>query len=478
MLLILPKSTLTSISVPYLWESQTGGDLSLDSTLGDLPLYDFQVVLGSSVRTLVQQFERHPLLPGVIIVDPQENSTSEFLGMISRRDLLEFFLRPRGLELFLDQSLDVLYSYVRTPVLVLPAQTTILAATQQSLKRTAPGYIDPIVVQGNWPSSPDYPWTVSYRLLNSHELNLAYWQIRGIETQVRYERTQVQLLQSEKMASLGRLVDGVAHEILDPVGFIWGNLTHLVTYSDGLIELLDAYESHYAQKFPAIEELKEEIEFDFLRQDFPRILSSIKSGTERLSKLATSLQNFCHIDEIHPKPADLHSHLDSILLLMKSRINREIDVVKNYGHLPPVTCYVGQLSQVFINILIHGFDALLNQLVRQDWVNEYSISQSLESGKAPQIVITTTMTGLDSSPDENLSPPERWVSISIADNGPGLSAEEQQKILDSFSNLKRTEKETSLSLSYHIVTAKHGGQLKLRSQPGIGTEFEILLPFI
>ena len=163
---------------------------------------------------------------------------------------------------------------------------------------------------------------------------------------------------------------------------------------------------------------------------------------------------------------------------MKSRINREIKVIKNYGRLPPVTCYVGQLSQVFINILIHGFDALLNQLVRKDWVDEYSISQSLELGKAPQIVITTAMISLDSSPVENLDTPKRWVSISIADNGPGLSPEEQQKILDSFSNLKRTEKETSLSLSYHIVTAKHGGQLKLRSQPGMGTEFEILLPFI
>ncbi len=469
---------MTRVSIPYLWESQTGGDLSLESTLEDLPLYDFQVILGCSVRTLIQQFERHPLLPGVIIVDHKENSTPEFLGMISRRDLLEFFLRPKGLELFLDQSLDVLYSYVRTPVLVLPAQTTILTATQQALKRSAPGYVDPIVVQGNWLAAVDYPWMVPYRLLNSHELNLAYWQIRGIETQVRYERTQVQLLQSEKMASLGRLVDGVAHEILDPVGFIWGNLTHLITYSDSLIELLDAYEVNYPQPFPAIEGLKTEIEFDFLRQDFPRLLSSIKSGTERLSKLATSLQNFCHFDEIHPKPADLHSHLDSILLLMKSRINREIKIIKNYGHLPPVSCYIGQLNQVFINILIHGFDSLLNQAIKQDWVDEYRNNQRIEPSQPPQIVITTAMIGSDSFQTHNLNTPERWVSIGIADNGPGLSDEEQEKILESFSTPKHAQKETSLSLSYHIVTAKHGGQLKLRSQLGIGTEFEILLPFI
>ncbi|WP_322744180.1 ATP-binding protein [Planktothrix mougeotii] len=466
------------MSIPYLWENQTGGDLGLESTLEDLPLYDFQVVLGCSVRDLVQHFERHPLLPGVIIVDPKENDTSEFLGMISRRGLLEFFLRPKGLELFLDQSLDVVYSYIRTPVLVLPAQTSILTATQQSLKRSAPGYADPIVVQGNWLASADYPWMVPYRLLNSHELNLAYWQIRGIETQVRYERTQVQLLQSEKMASLGRLVDGVAHEILDPVGFIWGNLTHLITYSDSLIELLDAYATHYPQPVVAIEALKEEIEFDFLRQDFPRLLSSIKSGTERLSKLATSLQNFCHIDEIHPKPADIHSHLDSILLLMKSRINRDIKIIKNYGHLPPITCYIGQLNQVFINVLIHGFDSLLNQAIKQDWVDEYGNTQGIEPSELPQIIITTGMINLDSSSTDQVNAPERWVSICIADNSPGLSAEEQQKILDSFSNPKRPQKETSLSLSYHIVTAKHGGQLKLRSQPGIGTEFEILLPFI
>lgn len=470
---------MTQVSIPYLWENPTGGDLGLESTLEDLPLYDFQAVLSCSVRSLVQQFERHPLLPGVIIVDEKENNESEFLGMVSRRALLEFFLRPKGLELFLDESLDVIYSYIGTPLLVLSAQTSILTANQQALKRSAPGYVDPIVVQGNWSSPPDDSWMVPYRLLNSHELNLAYWQIRGIETQVRYERTQVKLLQSEKMASLGRLVDGVAHEILDPVGFIWGNLTHLITYSESLIELLDAYNVNYPQPVTAIEELKEEIEFEFLRQDFPRILTSIKSGTERLSKLATSLQNFCHIDEVHPKPADLHSHLDSILLLMKSRINREIKIIKNYGHLPPVTCYIGQLNQVFINVLIHGFDALLNQAIKQDWVDEYRNTQGLNPSELPQIVITTEMISLDSSPTSpSQTPEQRWVSIRIADNSPGLSPEEQQKILDSFSIPKHNRKESSLSLSYHIVTAKHGGQFKFQSQPGMGTEFEILLPFI
>src|SRR6478672_813839 len=254
--------------------------------------------------------------------------------MISRRRLLEYLLRPQGLRLFLNKPLHVLYSYARTETLVLPEFTPILVATQQALKRSPELLAEPLVVHVE---------QETYRLVDVQELNLASWQIRGIETQVRYERSQTQMIQSEKMASLGRLVDGVAHEILDPVGFIWGNLTHVSDYSKNLMELLSVYDAYCTNPPPEIARLKEEIDYDFLQNDFLRTVASIKSGAERLSKLATSLQNFCHIDDIYPKPTDLHANIDSILLLLKSRLTREIQVVKNYGYLPPVPCYAGQL---------------------------------------------------------------------------------------------------------------------------------------
>lgn len=174
--------------------------------------------------------------------------------MISQRRLLEFFIRPYGQELFFRQPLSVIYSYARTPILILPETTPILAAMQLALRRSPELLAEPVVVQ-----------TVhdTYRLLDVQQLNLASWQIRGIETQVRYERSQAQMIQNDKMANLGRLVDGIAHEILDPVGFIWGNLTYVSNYSQDLLKLIAAYESKLPSPCEEINYLKEEIEFDF-----------------------------------------------------------------------------------------------------------------------------------------------------------------------------------------------------------------------
>jgi signal transduction histidine kinase len=332
-------------------------------------------------------------------------------------------------------------------------------------------------------------------LLDSHELNIAYWQIRGIETQVRYERSQVQMIQTEKMASLGRLVDGVAHEILDPVGFIWGNLVHLSDYTHQVMGLLNAYEQHFPEIPISIAQLRTEIELDYLCQDIPQTIGSIRAGAERLKNLATSLQNFCHIDDVYPKPADIHDCLDSILLLLKSSLSGEIEVVRHYGHLPPVNCYAGQLNQVFMNILSNAVDVLMNQAIRQDLADNFGSELGSDVQHylkpKPQITITTQVRSFPAS-FHPANPSLRWVSIRIADNGPGISPERQQQILASFSVEKRTDKETSLTMSYQIVTAKHGGKFYLRSPASEsendatasilpsnpGTEFEILLPLV
>ena len=436
-------------------------DLSLESTLWDLPLYEFQVDASCKTIAVAEIFEEHPLVPGVVLLE-----AGEFAGMISRSQLLEYFLKPQGPELFLHLPLKVLYSYARVEILLLPETTTILTAAPKALRRSRQLQSEPIVVQID---------SQSYRLLDPHALNIAYWQIRGIETQVRYERAQTQMLQSEKMASLGRLVNGVAHEILDPVGFIWGNLTYVSDYSKNLMELLSVYEAHCTAPPPEIARLKEEIDYDFLQNDFLRTVASIKSGAARLSKLATSLQNFCHIDDIYPKPTDLHANIDSIVLLLKSRLTKEIQVVKNYGNLPPVPCYAGQLNQVFMNILTNAIDILINEAVAQELAKEFKGERVRDFDRQPQIAITTQVCCPEPASDLDTLH-VRWVSICIADNGPGMSPSKYKKIIESFSTQKRALKETSLAVCYQIVRGKHGGAFRMRSELGSGTQFEILLP--
>ncbi|MFM7423462.1 MAG: ATP-binding protein [Elainella sp.] len=463
--------TLSKLPQPRLFEG-LGPELVPESVLADLPLHDFQVAAHHTGREVARVLEQHPSLPGVVL---QERG--RLLGMISRQRLLEFLIRPQGMELFLPNPLAVLYSYARTSSLVLRASTPILAAAQLALRRPSEQQSEPVLVQVD----PE-----NYYLLAVHDLQIAYWQLRGIETQVRYERSQLQMVQTEKMASLGRLVDGVAHEILDPVGFIWGNLAHLSDYAQQIMQVLAAYERHFPEPPAEVAALREAVELDYLRQDLPQTITSIRAGAERLKNLVTSLQNFCHIDDVYPKPADLHDCLDSLLLLLKSRLKGEIQIVRNYGPLPPVPCYVSQLNQVFMNILTNAIDALLNQSVRQNLVAELPTSTQQAEFSRPQITLTTQVR---SAPPEAEQGPLRWVRICIADNGPGISAEKYQQILDSFSIEKRIEKETSLALSYQIVTARHGGKFYLRSQPLVnssenpsdrtrpcGTEFEIWLP--
>ncbi|MEO0535066.1 MAG: ATP-binding protein [Cyanobacteria bacterium P01_A01_bin.123] len=445
--------------------------LRIDSVLLELPLYDFQLEATCLGETLAAYFEQYPHLPGVVLV-----KQAKFFGMIARHEFLEYLLRPEGLDLFLQRSLQVLHSYARPQPLLLSGDTPIIAAAQQFLRRATTHQNSPIVVDDNG----------QFRLLNVHDLNVAYWQIRGIETQVRYERSQAQILQSQKMAALGRLVDGVAHEILDPIGFIWGNLVHVQQYSQDLLDLIEAYETTFSERPPALETLRQDIELDYLQRDLPLTVGSIQNGAARIKNLAASLQNFCHIDEIYPKPADVHSLLDSILLLFKSRLTTKIQVVCNYGHLPPLACYGGQLSQVFMNILSNLIDTLLEQTIRRDLATEFDGGRSLRGNPAelPQIMITTDIRTLPEGIGQPSQEDDRWVSIIIADNGPGLSPKVEQQLQQAFSIETRMFKETSLAMSYRIITAKHGGKFLVRSRAfsnnnlpeSVGTEFQILLP--
>ncbi|MBF2063891.1 MAG: sensor histidine kinase [Calothrix sp. C42_A2020_038] len=452
----MPQEFVSEIPAPILIEGSRT-DLCLESTLQELSLYAFEVQITCTSASVAQVFEKYPLVPGVILLD-----NHNYTGMLSRRQLLEFLIRPFGKELFFEQPLSILYSYARTGILLLPENTSILAAMQLALRRSPELLSEPIVVKSA---------SGSYKLLDISELNIASWQIRGIETQVRYERSQAQIIQNDKMASLGRLVDGVAHEILDPVNFIWGNLTHVFNYSQDLLKLIAAYNREFPNPSEHILYLMQDIEFDFLEQDLNKSLISIQNGAERLKKLVTSLQNFCHIDTVYPKPADLHTCIENVLLLINSRVKGEIEIVRYYGQLPPVYCFLGQLNQVFMNILSRSIDNLLDEAIRL----QYSLTTTSNKEK-PRIEITTEVISLP--PNTTNTVDSRWVSIRIVDNGSGMSEETQQQIIESFSVEKRADKETSLAASYRIITARHGGKFKMQSVSGIGTEFEILLPLV
>ncbi len=449
--------------------------LGISSTLADLPLYAFSVTADGAIQDLIDRFAQFPDLPGAIF------SEAGRTRVLSRHHFLECLLKLGQTSLLVEGPIDLILSQANPKSLCLPIDTSILLGAQQALKRPHEQQSDPILVQH----------ADGFSLLDARTLNVAHWQIRGIETQIRYERLQMQLLQSEKMAALGRLVDGVAHEILDPVSFIWGNLTYIADYAQQQGDLIKAYAKALPQATEEIVQLREEIEFDYLSSDLPAAIKSAKGGAHRLKQLATSLQNFCHIDEIHPRPTDLNSLLDSTLRLLKSRLESPIQIERCYGKLPPVPCFSGQLSQVFMNIFTNAIDSLLAQAQIESYGVEGSTTIGISPGKPLQIIPQITVTTcVRAEADTAYKDPHesRWVSIIISDNGPGLQPATKAQIIESFSPKSRSRKEKGLAMSYQIVTAKHGGRLWIRSfhasevpateaeHVTTGTEFEILLP--
>jgi GAF domain-containing protein len=308
------------------------------------------------------------------------------------------------------------------------------------------------------------------------------------------KQTQTQLIQTEKMSSLGHLVAGVAHEINNPVNFIYGNLSYTSQYAHDLLNLLHLYQKHYPNPVPEIAEQADEIDLDFVDEDLPKILASLKVGADRIRKLVLSLRNFSRLDQSDMKLVDIHEGLDSTLLILQHRLKVKpnqpnIEVVKNYGELPLVECYASQLNQVFMNVLSNAIDAL-------EEYNAIRTSEEIEACHS-QITIYTSLKkvsieekgtqGEGSDPlEKNQLPPSppkentssEHVVIRIADNGPGMPKALQSQIFDPFFTTKPIGKGTGLglSISYQIVVEKHGGIFECFSQPGQGTEFWIEIP--
>lgn len=271
--------------------------------------------------------------------------------------------------------------------------------------------------------------------------------------------TQAQLVQAEKMSSLGQLVAGVAHEINNPVNFIYGNISHANDYVRDLLNLIDLYQQHYNPPVPEISAEIEAIDLEFLSEDLPKILDSMNMGSERIRQIVLSLRNFSRIDEPTKKPVDIHEGIDSTLLLLQNRIKAKpgqpaIQIIKQYAALPPICCFAAQLNQVFMNLLVNAIDAL---------------EEALYSNKIDQPIIRISTSLLD----------ENQVAISIADNGPGMTEEVRQRLFNPFFTTKPIGKGTGmgLSISHQIIAEKHKGQLQCFSQLGQGAEFVITIPY-
>ncbi|MDZ7968685.1 MAG: response regulator [Nostoc sp. DedSLP03] len=278
------------------------------------------------------------------------------------------------------------------------------------------------------------------------------------------QQTQLQMIQSEKMSTLGQLVAGIGHEINNPVGFVGGNLSYIEEYVNNLLRLVSLQQQKLTQPDSEIQELLAEIDLEYLTEDLPKLLASMHQGITRLKDISLSLRTFTRADISSQVEFQIHEGIDSTLMLLKHRLKgngdrAKIQVVTQYGELPPISCYPGQLNQVFMNIIANAIDAF-------DELHQNNCDRDIAA--FPNIITITT----------SVDPQQKTVTICIQDNGPGMLTEVQSRIFEQSFTTKAVGKGTGLGLaiSYQIIVDKHNGQLNCLSIPGEGTKFIITLP--
>ncbi|MBD2663182.1 hypothetical protein H6G73_01715 [Richelia sinica FACHB-800] len=283
------------------------------------------------------------------------------------------------------------------------------------------------------------------------------------QTLEQLHKAQLQLVQTEKMSSLGQLIAGIAHEINNPVNFIYGNIAHIDNYSQNLLKLVAAYQYHYPETPEKIQIILDEMELDFIQEDLPKLLQSMEIGTERIRQIVLSLRNFSRLDESEFKYVDIHEGIENTLLILQHRLKTKpdspgIQIIKEYAKLPLIECYAGQLNQVFMNLLTNAIDAVDELLIQQK-------KDSLLQQQGLIYISTQLIT-------------DHLVQITITDNGLGIPETARSRIFDPFFTTKPVGKGTGLglSISYNIIVEKHHGKMWCDSQLGEGTKFVIQVP--
>lgn len=432
--------------------------LALDANISQLNLHNTKIDLDQTGAIARQLFTDNPLLPALILQDQ-----GSYIGMLSRRRFLECLSRPYGIELFTKRPLRVLYEQFQSETLKLEGNVLIGIASQLALGRVNDEVYEPVVVHQDGDD---------YAVLDIHDLLQAQSYIHELATNLLREQTQTTMFQTEKMASLGQIVAEVSHDIRNPVSAIYGNTDCLLTYIEGVMKILRAYEKEYGTSSTTISEILEEVDWEFVRLDLPQVVRSIKSGAKYLRRLVDTLQSLSHMnDHATPELIDLLECVESSLTILSGRI-RTVQIIKNYTDLPKVNGFSDRLIQVFMNLISNALDAMvdLNTNLKAD------LKAESESTWQPLMMITSTIAKIDDC---------QWISIKVADNGLGIPKEIQDRIFDNFFTTKSQGKGTGLGLAicYQIITQQHNGKIILRSpylnnngDMTTGTEFEVLLP--
>lgn len=428
--------------------------LALDATISQLNLYDTKIDLDQTGAIARQLFTDNPLLPALILHD-----LGNYVGMLSRRRFLECLSRPYGIELFTKRPLRVLYEQFQSETLKIDGNIAIGVASQLALGRANDEVYEPLIVH----QEGDI-----YAVLDIHDLLQAQSHIHELATNLLREQTQTTMFQTEKMASLGQIVAEVSHDIRNPVSAIYGNTDCLLTYIEGVMKILRAYEKEYGTSSTTISEILEEVDWEFVRLDLPQVVRSIKSGAKYLRKLVDTLQSLSHMnDHATPELIDLLECVESSLTILSGRV-RNVQIIKNYIDLPKVNGFSDRLIQVFMNLISNALDAMVNL--------NTDLKAESDSTWQPLVMITSAIAEIDDC---------TWVSIKVADNGLGIPKEIQDRIFDNFFTTKGQGKGTGLGLAicYQIITQQHNGKIILRSpylnnngDMTTGTEFEVLLP--